>query len=210
MCRPAHFRACATLLFLKGYSDAAHEVLLGVNMENIKEGEYAASHRGQTNWAQEHPLSDAADILHAAIHRIVEGKELGEGDHTGYENAEYWLAGGPKLLDRPAVHPVRDALARIARDHMPMCTAQGVIASEDTQYVVLSGGGRSRTVCVSCGQWDDFAFLKLCEKWADGILDKDTEEEVAALQRAEIILLLRHELFGCLGQLSSPEGQKRE
>lgn len=201
LCRPAHYRACAALLLLRGYSDAAHEVLLGVTMDNLKEGEYAASHRGQTNWAQEHPLTDSADILHAAIHRIVEGNDLGEGDQTGYENAKYWLAGGPKLLERPKAHPVRESLARIAKEHAPLSvTNGGVIASQGIKHDVPSGGGATRTVCVPCGQWDDYAFLDLCRKWANGALDKDLEDEVATLQRAEIILLLRYELMDCLGR----------
>ena len=202
--QPHHYRVCAVLLLLRGYSDAAHEVLLGVSLDNLQEAEYAATHRGETDWAQKHPLSDAADILHAAIHRMVEGNQLGEGDQTGYDNAKYWLAGGPKLLEAPAHHPIRETLVRIAREHTPKCVAEGgVIAGENgsgegVEHTVLSGGGKSRVVCVPCGQWDDFAFLELCQRWADGSLEKDIEDEVATLQRAEIILLLRHELMECL------------
>lgn len=202
-----HYRVCAALLFLRGYSDAAHEILLGVTLDNLEEAEYAATHRGQTDWAQTHYLSDAADMLHAAIHRMVEGKDIGEGDQTGYDNARYWLAGGPKLLTTPAHHPVRETLARIARDHAPKCCQAGVIvasagSSKGAEHKVLSGGGKHRVVCVPCGQWDDFAFLQLCQRWAEGSLDhdKDFEDEVATLQRAEIILLLRHELVECLRQ----------
>ena len=109
-------------------------------------------------------------MLHAAIHRIVEGSALGEGDATGYENAKYWLAGGPKLLDHPAAHPVREALARLAKKHAPHCVEQGgVVASKDTRYSVLSGGGKTRSICVPAGQWDDYAFLNLCQQWADHI-----------------------------------------
>ena len=184
-CRMAHYRVCACLLLLRGHSDAAHEVLLGVTLDNLEQGEYAASHRGQTNWAEEHPLSDGADILHAAMHRIVEGHDLGEGDQTGYENANYWLAGGPKLLDCPTPHPVREALARIARVHAPICVAQGgVIAQDNAKYTVPSGKGETRMVSITCGQWDDYAFLELCKQWADGSLEKDLEDEVATLQRA--------------------------
>ena len=202
-----HYRVCAALLLLRGYSDAAHEVLLGVSLNNLEEAEYAASHRGKTDWAEKHPLSTAADILHAAIHRIVEGNELGEGDQTGYDNARYWLAGGPKVLDAPASHPVREALVRIAREHTPKCFKYtGIVAGDNVEHRVLSGGGKTRMVRVPCGQWDDFKFLELCQKWADGTLEKDLEDEVATLQRAEVILILRHELMECLRR--STDGAK--
>ena len=199
-----HYRVCAALLLLRGYADAAHEVLLGVSLRNLEEAEYAASHRGKTDWAERHPLSTAADILHAAIHRIVEGNELGEGDQTGYDNARYWLAGGPKVLDAPASHPVREALVRIAREHTPKCYKYaGIVAGDNVEHRVLSGGGMTRMVRVPCGQWDDFKFLELCQEWADGTLEKDLEDEVATLQRAEIILILRHELMECLRRSSA-------
>ncbi|CAB9510703.1 expressed unknown protein [Seminavis robusta] len=83
--------------------------------DNLEEAEHAAPHRGQANWAEQHPLSDGADILLTVIHRLVEGNDLGEGDQTGYDNARYWDAGGPKLLSTLACHPVRAALAALAR-----------------------------------------------------------------------------------------------
>ena len=199
---PAHYRVCAALLLLRGYSDAAHEVLLGVTLDNLDEAEYAATHRGETDWAQKHPLTDSADIFHAAIHRLIEGDDLGEGDQTGYDNAKYWLAGGPKLLPKPSPHPVRTTLARIAREHTPRCISEGnlIAPKGGAKHTVLSGAGKTRTVCIPHGSWDDFCFLELCKRWADGEFDSDRDmmEAVATLQRAEIVLLLRHELLACL------------
>jgi hypothetical protein len=208
---PCHYRACAALLWLHGHPDAAHEVLLGVTLEHLDSAEYAATHRGQTTWAQDHPLTDSADLLHAALHRLVEGSALGEGHQSGYANAQYWLAGGPKLRDRPARHPVRASLTRIAQQHTPRCVAR-VMAPEDRHYTIPAGGGKMRTVCVPCGQWDDYAFLELCRQWAEGTLEeKELEEEVTTLQRAEIILLLRYELFSCWGRiLGEDEAEKKE
>ena len=71
--------------------DIAHEILLGVNLTNIQEAEYAATHPGQTNWYKNHPLSQSDQYLHGIIHRI-EGSNIGEGGLTGYENAKYWLS----------------------------------------------------------------------------------------------------------------------
>jgi len=82
--------------------DVAHEVLLGVNLDNVEEAEYAATHPGETNWSKQHPLSDVDDMAHSLIHRL-EGNRRGEGNHTGYENAKYWIAGGPKL--NPTIPP---------------------------------------------------------------------------------------------------------
>jgi hypothetical protein len=80
--------------------DAAHEVILGVRPDDediIKEAEFAATHPGQTKWMQNHPLSDVDDWIHSIIHR-QEGDAIGEGNHTGWDNAKYWAAGGPKQL----------------------------------------------------------------------------------------------------------------
>jgi hypothetical protein len=199
---PAHYRVCAALLLLRGYSDAAHEMLLGVTLDNLDEAEYAATHRGETDWAQKHPLTDSSDILHAAIHRLIEGHDVGEGGQTGYENSKYWLAGGPNLLSKPQPHPVRTTLARIARQHTPRCISEGnlIAPKGGAKHSVLSGAGKTRTVFVPHGQWDDFCFLKLCQRWADGDFDcdRDMMEAIATLQRAEIVLLLRYELLACL------------
>jgi len=205
-----HYRVCAALMLLRGHADVAHELLLGVTPHNLEEAEYAATHRGKTTWAQDHPLTDEADHLHAAMHRIVEGDALGEGNATGYENAQYWLAGGPKLLDAPASTQVRQSLARIALAHCPKCVQYGdvIACNEGAEHTVLSGGGTYRTVRVPAGQFDDFAFLKLCQQWARGELTDATEEwhdEMATLQRAEIILLLRHASMECLGLVLEQE-----
>ena len=82
--------------------DKAHELILGVNMTNIEEAEYAATHPGQTSWSADHPLSTEQDIMHALIHRL-EGHNVGEGGHWGYENAKYWLAGGDKKFESVCV-----------------------------------------------------------------------------------------------------------
>jgi len=139
----------ALLLMLAGYGDAAHDVLLGTTLDNLQEAEYAATHRGQTNWAGEHPLSDLDDVLHSLIHRIYEGSTHGEGGYTGYENAQYWCAGGPKKYEAPiaaakaewnnyeATTPttgvlllakVYQELCQLALKHTPICVSRGIIA----------------------------------------------------------------------------------
>jgi hypothetical protein len=191
--------ACAMLLLLRGYLDAAHDVILGVTLDNVEEGEYAALHRGETNWMQEHPLSDSADLIHAAIHRL-EGSALGEGDYMGYENSKYWLAGGPKALERPAMHSVRTDLARIARECAPCSVERGVIAGENgAKHSIIADGGKTRNVCVPAGQWDGFAFVDLCERRECGHeLSQELVDEVTMLERAELVLLLRSQLEECL------------
>jgi len=143
----------ALLLMLAGYGDAAHDVLLGTTLDNLQEAEYAATHRGQTNWAGEHPLSDLDDVLHSLIHRIYEGSTHGEGGYTGYENAQYWCAGGPKKYEAPiaaakaewnnyeATTPttgvlllakVYQELCQLALKNTPICVSRGIIAQAPT------------------------------------------------------------------------------
>lgn len=197
-CPLAAHRACAILLLLRGHLDAAHDVILGVTSDNLEKAEYAATHRGQTNWTQEHPLTDSADLIHAALHRL-EGSSIGEGDYKGYENAKYWLAGGPKALKVPAKHPVRTDLARIARKHAPCCVEKGVVAEKDgAEHDIIADGGKTRTVFVLSREWDGFVFVDLCEKRECGELSEEEANEITILQRAELVLLLRHELEQCM------------
>jgi len=199
-CPLAAHRACAVLLLLRGHVDASHDVILGVTQDNLEEAEYAATHRGETNWTQEHPLTDSADFIHAALHRL-EGSAVGEGEYTGYENAKYWLAGGPKALEVPAKHSSRTELVRIARQHAPCCVKAGVIAGENgAEHIIIADGSKTRKVCVPAGEWDGFVFVDLCKKREYGELSKEEANEVAILQRAELILLLRTELKECLGK----------
>jgi hypothetical protein len=115
------------LLCLYQQSDAAHEVILGVTRNRLDDAEYAATHPGQTTWSQDHPLTDVDDMVHSLMHRLCEGSLIGEGGYSGWENAAYWAAGGPKR--RFAIpssscepeHPVRSALAYAASEHAPHC-----------------------------------------------------------------------------------------
>lgn len=193
----AQYRACAILLLLRGLTDAAHDVILGVTPHNFEEAEYAATHRGETNWTQEHPLSDSADMIHAVLHRL-EGSLKGEGGYKGYENSKYWLAGGPKALESPAKLSVRTVLARIAQDSAPYCVADGVVACEEgAKHSIIADGGNTRTVCVAAGEWDGFIFADLCERREYGELSKEQADEVTMLQREELMLSLRSELDEC-------------
>lgn len=141
----------ALLLLSAGYGDAAHDVLLGTTFGNLEQAEYAATHRGQTNWAQEHPLSDWDDVLHSIIHRICEGNRTGEGGYTGNENAQYWCAGGPKQYSKPiasfnqrmineeeeevtyystttVLGKVYQSLCQLALERAPICVSRGIVA----------------------------------------------------------------------------------
>lgn len=198
----AAHRACAVLLLLRGYADAAHDVILGVTVDNLDEAEYAATHRGQTNWTREHPLTDSADLIHAALHRL-EASSKGEGGYKGYENAKYWLAGGPKALTVPAPHSIRELLARIARQHAPCCVKQGIVARDDgAMHTIIGDGSKTRTICVPPGEWDGFIFVDLCEKREYGELTQEEGDEIELLQRAELVLLLRNELIECMREKS--------
>jgi hypothetical protein len=206
LCQRSAHRACAVLLLLGGNADAAHELVLGVTWNTIEEAEYAATHRGQTNWTQNHPLTDTDDFIHAALHRL-EASARGEGNHTGYANAKYWLAGGGKALLQPAQLVVRTGLVKIARKHAPRCISAGVISSGAT-HVIIADGGKTRNVFVPSGEWDGFCFCDICERRERGELSQQEANEVSILQRAELALLLRTELEDCLACDSSAATNK--
>ena len=206
---PALHRAAAALLVSRGRLEAAHEVVLGVTPQNVEEAEYAATHRGQTDWAATHPLTDTADWIHALVHRL-EGPAVGEGNHIGYANAKYWILGGPKELVGPASHPIRDALRQRVLQHAPnIAKHRGIIAGEGKdgwgpihQIIAPFGGEKMREVRIPPGEWDDVAFIDICklrlENRDDGDLDQLSEEEcreIETLQEAELLLLIQHELI---------------
>jgi hypothetical protein len=197
----------AAVWLLRGELDVAHEVLLGVSLENIQQAEYAATHPGQTDWSKRYPFSTSIDLLHACLHRF-EGSEIGEGGHSGFQNADYWFAGGPKRLETSPLHPSLDRLAQLAFTHAPLCTRRFglVVADVQRQYEILADGGKARRVQVLPGQWDGFAFGRLCEQWEQGNLCLEEAREAALLQHAELVLLLRHELRACLKH----NGSKKE
>jgi hypothetical protein len=206
----AFHRAAAALLLSRGKLEAAHEAILGVTPHNLDEAEHAATHRGQTDWAEKHPLTDGADRIHSIVHRL-EGPAVGEGDHTGYENAKYWILGGPKELAYPAPHPIRRELRRIALEHAPRCIAQsngGVVAGRGDDgrgpihRIIVGGGagagegGKTRDVRVPPGEWDDVAFIDACRRRSEGLLSAEECREIEILQEAELLLVIRHELAG--------------
>lgn len=195
--------AGAVLLLLRGYADAAHEVILGVDTESVAEAEYAATHPGQTTWTEDHPLNDAADMLHSLLHRL-EGGNIGEGGHTGFANSMYWAAGGLKKLPQPIDHPIRAALVTLALKYTPLCVEEGVVSKcgtsdEIVSYKILADRNREVTIHGS-GQWDCFRFIELCQDFNEERIDRNNalHEEVVFLQRMEILLLLQ---WGIMGEI---------
>ena len=199
--------AVAIILLLAGYIDASHEVILGVTTYNTAKAEYAATHRGETNWTLEHPLTEVDDIVHSLIHRR-EGHAKGEGGYTGFENAKYWIAGGPKLCRSgvTTTYPFYQSLAAFAKKHTPMCVDAGVVVGETTKtksinhathQIIQGGGKKERTVTVPKGCWDPFCFIDLCRDYSgkqDQNDAKQLQEEIRILEEKEIDLLLEHEL----------------
>lgn len=194
-----YHRIAAILLLFRGNLEASHEVVLGVSLAEIEEAEYAASHPGETSWSEDHPLTTASDMIHSIIHRL-EGPALGEGNHTGYENAKYWAMGGPKKMDKQPYHHVRQLLAERARLYAPCCVARGVVVravdstSEDKIHCIIAGGEQTRNVQISPGEWNSIAFIDICKLRSEGRLTEEECAEVADLQRAEMLYLLRDEL----------------
>ena len=189
--------ASSLLLFLTPkHVDAAHEVILGVTPSNVLDAEYAATHPG-SGWTQRHALSTLDDWIHSIIHRDGEGSAKGEGNHTGWENARHWAAGGPKTccdgLPPLCTHPVAQRLAKEAPLCAPLCCQRSVVVPLDSAstHSVLADGGKRRTVCVSPGLWDPFCFITLLES-----NDLELQDELEHLRRLERRFLLEH----CLRQ----------
>jgi hypothetical protein len=182
----------ALLLLCAGYGDAAHEVLLGVTLDVIEEAEYAATHPGQTSWSDDHPLEDIDDWVHSMLHRI-EGNNIGEGGHSGFDNAKFWTAGGPKkAYERLEITPWKEALCEMAKRKAPISLGLGVVADVDKAHSILSGGGKPpRTLTVPQGCWDPIQYIELCRRQCEDTNHNSTlRDELDWLHRVEIVLLL--------------------
>lgn len=184
--------------------DLPHEVMLGVNSTNLEEAEFAATNRGQTSWSKDHPLTDTDDMLHSAIHRLCEGNFVGEGGHTGWENAKFWAAGGPKMLydgqKRHQEHPIRRALAEAVLEHTPRCVNEGVVCrSHPCEHTIIAEGCNFRQCLVESGCWDPFCFVDLIIQSSSDFL-----AELTWLQELELQLILRYELLKRLKLEATP------
>lgn len=171
--------------------DAAHEVVLGLDMSNLEDAEFAATHRGQTNWTQDHPFSDEDDIVHSMIHRL-EGDLEGEGGHAGWNNAKFWIAGGPKRLAQLGQHAVHKALCNLCPTIAPSLVDL-LVCKKPRYHEIIAGGGKLRNVLVDKECFDPISFINLCQhiEWS---------EELRNLQIAEVLLLIRLELLTLYGE----------
>ena len=192
---PSRFAGSKTFIalqhLLQKETDVSHEVLLGVDWTNLDEAEYAATHRGQTNWTQEHAFSDEDDLVHSIIHRL-EGDLEGEGGYVGWDNAKYWAAGGPKCFQSLGGHPVHEALCRLCRDLAPTLEHL-LIAKKKRKHEIIAGGGKRRILWVERGCFDPISFIALCRH-------SEWTEELRSMQIAEILLLIRMELVKVGGE----------
>lgn len=182
----------ALRLLLEKNIDGAHDVILGVDWSNLDEAEYAATHRGQTNWTQEHPFSEEDNLVHSLIHRL-EGDIEGEGSYTGWENAKYWVAGGPQkhtCLGHGAIH---QALCRSCSRICSPSLVDLLVTKKKRMHTIIAGGGTTRSVWIDKGCFDPVSFINLCQhtEWND---------ELRELQVAEVLLLIRIELMRHFGE----------
>ena len=159
------------------------------------DAEYAATHRGETSWTDDHPLDDVDDIIHSLINRI-EGSLVGEGGYTGYENAKYWAAGGPKKLAMAEIceHPVCRALVILATrkadlfsEHSSLLLAT-LIPSQTVEHKIIAGGRKFRTVSVPAGKWDSLGLIDLWQQ-ASSSLSLTMRSQLLKLLEIELNLL---------------------
>jgi hypothetical protein len=184
--------------------DAAHEVLLGVTADNLAQAEYAATHRGKTSWSEQHPLTDEDDMLHAIVHRL-EGNAIGEGGYSGWANAKYWSAGGPKQKEILGDHPVHQALSLICKQQLPSSSFSRLVDdSQSRQYEIIAGNDLTRWVTVKRGYWDPIAWIDLCQSQAERRTPTGlTEADILELQVAELCLLVRWQLIQISGSFEN-------
>jgi hypothetical protein len=184
----------ALVLLCAGHGDASHEVILGVTPDCVDEAEYAATHPGQTSWNDDHPLQDVDDWVHSLLHRM-EGSTVGEGGHSGFENAKYWAAGGPKVYGRLGCGPSwKRALCQLARMRTPISVARGVVVAtdEDASHRILAGGDKlPRLVTVAKGSWNPIRYIELCNECRES--DTALRRELDWLHRVEVWLLFWYE-----------------
>jgi len=187
--------------------DKAHEMILGVNETNIAEAEYAATYRN-TSWSDDHPLDTDQDMLHSILHRL-EGRFIGEGGHTGYDNAKYWLFGGSKMLDAvDENHAVRVRFKEYVLRNYNYLREMGLIVEEEEErrsYEIIAGNNRTRKIFLRKGEFDWIRFYDLCEmsqeKYSTGgekvrIWEKEWVEYIVELQVVEIDLIVQYAVTG--------------
>jgi hypothetical protein len=199
-------RATQTQLLL----DAAHEVILGVSWDNMDDAEEYSVRRKQQNrsttqrrWIDRHPLDETDDFVHSIIHRL-EGGHNGEGGHTGYDNAKYWISGGPK--HHPTVpthdHPVYQTLCELYRSLMKRNNVTTLLPSfvhddGEVKYEIVAGGGTKRIVLVQPNCWDGIAVIDAWEQEtlmstaAGSITNTDAEGRQRQQQQLRLLLLMK-------------------
>ena len=141
--------------------------MLGENMTNHAEQKEDATS------STDLPLTTEQDMLQVLIHRL-EGQEVGDGGHVGYENAKYWLAGGDKKLESVSDHIVRRGMRDYVAQRSDRFQCLDLIANDGSSnsssrtskriYGIIAGGGKSREVNVYEGEFDCFRFVDLCAK----------------------------------------------
>lgn len=191
------------MLYGESGMDKAHECILGVNMTNIEEAEYAATHPGETSWSVDHPLDAAQTMLHALIHRL-EGPFVGEGGYTGYENSKYWywkaIHGDENDVKDHMHHPVGRILRDFVRKDRYECLSL-ISNTTGRTYEIISGGGKKRNVHIDNGEFDYYRFVDLCAMRYNAIHCTDEEREdvwakkwtelIDEIQDLEVYLLLQ-------------------
>ena len=94
-------------------------------------------------------------------------------------------------------------------EHAPRCcccvengrgaivAGQGEDGRGSIHRIIAGGGGEgtTREVRIPPGGWDDVAFIDMCRLRTKGVLSEEECRELALLQEAELLLVIRHELM---------------
>ena len=120
----------------------------------------------------------------------MEGTSIGEGGHSGYENAKYWSFGGPKECSEPLSFnkhsEIYQYLCMLAEQKAPKCVSKGLIVrkSSGITHEIIADGGRKRNVKIPFGYWDPICYINLLQS-----NDPELQSELKLIHLEELRLL---------------------
>jgi 23S rRNA-/tRNA-specific pseudouridylate synthase len=130
------------------------------------------------------------------IHRL-EGNAEGEGGYTGYQNAKYWLAGGPKCSSTVILSSgseeilVYEVLIEYLVQRHPDLVESLISSSDELPYEIIADGGRCRNISVPPYSWNGMALIDL---WALAFTPTTAKDNATRLLQLKLQDLLRVEL----------------
>jgi len=168
--------ATALLLLGNGYTDEAHDLVLGLSWRGDLPYAYGASVN-----LEDETIQTLACYAHCLVHRM-EGPHDSEFGMNGFQNADYWAGNTMRNLDGMEALP----LAKIRQG------ITGLVDSEDAQHFVEK----------KCGgiyaEWDPRILTELCRDVVVHEQDKKSQHVMHAFAENAALLELKVVLVAAL------------